>query len=57
MPAPVARRDDLAALLADHSTQLDARTGQPNSLCDAQSQRRVVRNSESDLWAFRRLVH
>jgi len=30
---PVARRDDLAALLADHSTQLDARTGRPNSLC------------------------
>src|ERR1700722_15572861 len=30
---PVARRDDLGALLADHSTQLDARTGRPNSLC------------------------
>jgi uncharacterized protein with NRDE domain len=30
---PVARRADLAALLADHSTQLDARTGRPNSLC------------------------
>jgi uncharacterized protein with NRDE domain len=30
---PLARRDDLAALLADHSTQLDARTGRPNSLC------------------------
>jgi uncharacterized protein with NRDE domain len=30
---PVARRDDLASLLADHSTQLDARTGRPNSLC------------------------
>ncbi len=30
---PLARRADLAALLADHSTQLDARTGRPNSLC------------------------
>ena len=30
---PVARRAELAALLADHSTQLDARTGRPNSLC------------------------
>jgi len=30
---PVARRDDLADLLADHSTQLDPRTGRPNSLC------------------------
>lgn len=30
---PIARRTDLAALLADHSTQLDARTGRPNSLC------------------------
>ena len=30
---PVARRADLADLLADHSTQLDARTGWPNSLC------------------------
>jgi len=30
---PVARRADLADLLADHSTQLDARTGRPNSLC------------------------
>ena len=30
---PVARRADLAELLADHSTQLDARTGRPNSLC------------------------
>jgi uncharacterized protein with NRDE domain len=30
---PVGRRADLAALLADHSTQLDARTGRPNSLC------------------------
>jgi uncharacterized protein with NRDE domain len=30
---PVARRGELAHLLADHSTQLDARTGRPNSLC------------------------
>jgi uncharacterized protein with NRDE domain len=30
---PVGRRAELAALLADHSTQLDARTGRPNSLC------------------------
>jgi uncharacterized protein with NRDE domain len=30
---PVARRADLAALLADHTTQLDARTGRPNGLC------------------------
>lgn len=30
---PVARRAELAELLADHSTQLDARTGRPNSLC------------------------
>jgi uncharacterized protein with NRDE domain len=30
---PVARRSDLANLLADHSTQLDPRTGRPNSLC------------------------
>jgi uncharacterized protein with NRDE domain len=30
---PLARREDLAALLADHSTQLDPRTGRPNSLC------------------------
>lgn len=30
---PVAGRGALAELLADHSTQLDARTGRPNSLC------------------------
>jgi uncharacterized protein with NRDE domain len=30
---PLARRAGLADLLADHSTQLDARTGRPNSLC------------------------
>ncbi len=30
---PVAQRGELAKLLADHSTQLDARTGRPNSLC------------------------
>jgi uncharacterized protein with NRDE domain len=30
---PVARRADLTDLLADHSTQLDPRTGRPNSLC------------------------
>lgn len=30
---PVALRDELGRLLADHSTQLDARTGRPNSLC------------------------
>jgi uncharacterized protein with NRDE domain len=30
---PLARRDDLARLLADHSTQLDPRNGRPNSLC------------------------
>lgn len=30
---PLAHRDRLAELLADHSTQLDARSGQPNALC------------------------
>jgi uncharacterized protein with NRDE domain len=30
---PVARRADLAALLADHATQLDPRNGRPNGLC------------------------
>lgn len=30
---PVACRGDLAALLADHSTQLDPRNGRPNGLC------------------------
>jgi uncharacterized protein with NRDE domain len=30
---PVARRGDLAALLADHATQLDPRNGRPNGLC------------------------
>ena len=30
---PVAARSALVALLADHSTQLDARTGRPNALC------------------------
>jgi uncharacterized protein with NRDE domain len=30
---PVARRTELGKLLADHSTQLDDRTGRPNSLC------------------------
>jgi uncharacterized protein with NRDE domain len=30
---PVGHRDALATLLADHSTQLDARSGRPNALC------------------------
>jgi hypothetical protein len=30
---PVANRAALGALLADHSTQLDPRSGRPNSLC------------------------
>jgi uncharacterized protein with NRDE domain len=30
---PVARREELHQLLADHSTQLDPRSGRPNSLC------------------------
>ena len=30
---PVAMRPELHKLLADHSTQLDSRTGRPNSLC------------------------
>ncbi len=30
---PIAKRADLARLLADHSTQLDPRSGRPNSLC------------------------
>lgn len=30
---PVGTRDELARLLADHSTQLDPRSGRPNSLC------------------------
>ncbi len=30
---PVANRGELARLLADHSTQLDPRSGRPNSLC------------------------
>jgi uncharacterized protein with NRDE domain len=30
---PVERRGDLHRLLADHSTQLDPRSGRPNSLC------------------------
>jgi uncharacterized protein with NRDE domain len=30
---PVARRGELHRLLADHSTQLDPRSGRPNSLC------------------------
>ena len=30
---PLAHREQLAALLADHSTQLDARAGGPNALC------------------------
>lgn len=30
---PLAAQSALAALLADHSTQLDSRTGRPNSLC------------------------
>jgi uncharacterized protein with NRDE domain len=30
---PVAQREDLHRLLADHSTQLDPRSGRPNSLC------------------------
>ncbi|MGH7932676.1 MAG: NRDE family protein [Candidatus Binataceae bacterium] len=30
---PLARRDEVERLLADHSTQLDARSGRPNSLC------------------------
>jgi uncharacterized protein with NRDE domain len=30
---PVAARAELARLLADHSTQLDPRSGRPNSLC------------------------
>ena len=30
---PLAHRDALANLLADHSTQLDPRSGRPNSLC------------------------
>ncbi len=30
---PLGRREELARLLADHSTQLDPRSGRPNSLC------------------------
>jgi uncharacterized protein with NRDE domain len=30
---PVGHRGELASLLADHSTQLDPRSGRPNSLC------------------------
>lgn len=30
---PVGHRGELASLLADHSTQLDARSGRPNALC------------------------
>jgi uncharacterized protein with NRDE domain len=30
---PIARRQELHRLLADHSTQLDPRSGRPNSLC------------------------
>jgi len=30
---PLAHREQLAGLLADHSTQLDAREGRPNALC------------------------
>jgi uncharacterized protein with NRDE domain len=30
---PISHRDALARLLADHSTQLDPRSGRPNSLC------------------------
>ncbi|HZO83165.1 MAG TPA: NRDE family protein [Candidatus Binataceae bacterium] len=30
---PVGRHEELARLLADHSTQLDPRSGRPNSLC------------------------
>lgn len=30
---PIGRRQELALLLADHSTQLDPRNGRPNSLC------------------------
>jgi hypothetical protein len=30
---PLAHREQLARLLADHSTQLDAREGRPNALC------------------------
>ncbi|MGH7842605.1 MAG: NRDE family protein [Candidatus Binataceae bacterium] len=30
---PLTHRDELSALLADHSTQLDPRSGRPNSLC------------------------
>jgi len=30
---PLAARDALGALLADHSTQLDSRSGRPNALC------------------------
>jgi uncharacterized protein with NRDE domain len=30
---PVGRREELHRLLADHSTQLDPRSGRPNSLC------------------------
>ena len=30
---PVSRREELHRLLADHSTQLDPRSGRPNSLC------------------------
>jgi hypothetical protein len=30
---PASMRQRLAALLSDHSTQLDPRTGRPNSLC------------------------
>ena len=30
---PLAHRERLAAMLADHSTQLDPRSGRPNSLC------------------------
>jgi uncharacterized protein with NRDE domain len=33
MSDPVAHRSELAGLLADHSTQLDPRSGRPNSLC------------------------
>ncbi|MGA7869761.1 MAG: hypothetical protein WCA22_02580, partial [Candidatus Binatus sp.] len=30
---PVGQRAELGALLADHNTQLDSRTGRPNALC------------------------
>src|SRR6202007_2752487 len=33
MRDPVAIREELHRLLADHSTQLDPRSGRPNSLC------------------------